>query len=126
MSSICPFHLTAGDDFAAGPYNVNFTAGQQSATLLLPTVDDNVTELYECFKVVFVSKNIFRVINKPFSKTVVVLEHLLWVCIIDNDPGTYAHSLTIQMIVRCNMCLYSSSLLTFIQVDTVICVSLRT
>ena len=99
LSSIYTFHLTAGDDFAAGPYNVNFTAGQQSATLMLPTVDDNATELYECFKVVVLSKNIFRVINKPFSVTVVVLEHLLWICIIDNDPGTYAHSLTILQLI---------------------------
>ena len=100
MSSIYAFHLTAKDDFAAGPYNVNFTAGQQSATLMLPTVDDNVTELYECFKVVFVSKFTYRVINKPFSDvTVIVSEYLLWICIIDNDPGTYAHSPTKQLIV---------------------------
>ena len=94
MSSIYAFHLTAGDDFAVGPYNVNFTAGQQSATLMLPTVDDNTTELFECFKVLIprLIKYINRVIIKPFFD-------VLRICIIDNDPGTYAHSLTIQLIV---------------------------
>ena len=101
MSSICPFHFTAGDDFAAGPYNVNFTAGQQSATLMLPTVDDNTTELYECFKLVFGPIDITIVIIKPIFDVIVVPgpPYLLWICIIDNDPGTYAHILTIQMIV---------------------------
>ena len=101
LSSIYPFHLTAEDDFAAGPYNVSFTAGQQSATLMLPIVDDNVTELYECFKVVFGPIYIIRVINKPFSDVIVVPgpPYLLWICIIDNDPGTYAHSPIKQLIV---------------------------
>ena len=101
MSSIYPFHLTAGDDFAVGPYNVNFTAGQQSATLLLPTVDDNVTELYECLKMAIGPINITIVIIKPFFDVIVVpgSRYLLWICILDNDPGTYAHILTILMIV---------------------------
>ena len=101
LSSIYPFHFTADDDFAAGPYNVNFTAGQQSATLMLPTVDDNVTELYECFKVLIERVYVVGVINKPFSDVIVVTKspYCLWICIEDNDPGTYAHSLTIQMIV---------------------------
>ena len=90
MSFIYAFHLTAGDDFAAGPYNVNFTAGQQSATLMLPTVDDNATELYEFFKVLIVQVYIIRVINKPFFDVTVVIvsQYCLWICIIDNDPGT--------------------------------------
>ena len=89
MSSVYAFHLTAGDDFAAGPYNVNFTAGQQSATLMLPTKDDNATELYECFKVLITRVYIITVINKPFSDVTVVFgSHLLWIYIKDNDPGT--------------------------------------
>ena len=90
LSSIYAFHLTAGDDFAAGPYNVNFTAGQESATLMLPTVDDNVTELYECFKVLIGPIDVTTVIIKPFYGVVVVpgSKYLLWICIIDNDPGT--------------------------------------
>ena len=90
LSSIYAFHLTAGDDFAAGPYNVNFTAGQQSATLMLPTVDDNATEVYECFKVLIGPIDVTTVIIKPFYGVVVVpgSKYLLWICIIDNDPGT--------------------------------------
>ena len=90
MSSIYAFHLTAGDDFAAGPYNVNFTAGQQSATLMLPTVDDNATELYECFKVLIGPIDVTTVIIKPFFDVIVVpgSQYSLWICIIDNDPGT--------------------------------------
>ena len=101
MSSIYAFHLTAGDDFAAGPYNVNFTAGQQSATLMLPTVDDNTTELCEYLKMVIEQVLIIRVINKPFFDVTVVIksQYCLWIYIKDNDPGTYEHSLTIQVIV---------------------------
>ena len=90
MSSIYTFHLTAGDDFAAGPYNVNFTAGQQSATLMLPTVDDNATELFEYLKVVIEQVLIIRVINKPFFDVTVVIksQYCLWIYIKDNDPGT--------------------------------------
>ena len=91
LSSIYAFHLTAGDDFAAGPYNLNFTAGQQSATLMLPTVDDNATELYECFKLVIGPIYVTTVIIKPFFDVMVVepgSKYLLWICIIDNDPGT--------------------------------------
>ena len=90
MSSIYPFHLTAEDDFAAGPYNVSFTAGQQSATLMLPIVDDNVTELCEYFKVVIEQVLIIRVINKPFFDVTVLVgsQYCLWIYIKDNDPGT--------------------------------------
>ena len=90
MSSIYPFHLTAEDDFAAGPYNVNFTAGQQSATLMLPTVNDNVTELCEYFKVVIEQVYSIRVINKPFFDVTVLIgsQYCLWIYIKDNDPGT--------------------------------------
>ena len=89
LSFIYAFHLTAGDDFAAGPYNVNFTAGQQSATLMLPTVDDNVTEVYECLKMA-IAIDVTTVLIKPFYGVVVVpgSKYLLWICIIDNDPGT--------------------------------------
>ena len=96
MSSIYPFHLTAEDDFAAGPYNVSFTAGQQSATLMLPIVDDNVTELCEYFKVVIEQVLIIRVINKPFSDVTVVIvsQYCLWIYIKDNDPGTSDDTIT--------------------------------
>ena len=89
MASVYAFHLTAGDDFAAGPYNVNFTAGQQSATLMLPTVDDNVTEVYECLKMA-IAIDVTTVLIKPFYGVVVEpgSQYLLWICIIDNDPGT--------------------------------------
>ena len=98
MASVYAFHLTAGDDFAAGPYNVNFTAGQQSATLMLPTIDDNATELCECFKMLIKQVYIITVTNKPFSDvTVVIGSQLLWIYIKDNDPGTSDNTLTASL-----------------------------
>ena len=96
LSSLYTFHLTAGDDFAAGPYNVNFTAGQQSATLMLPTVDDNATELCEYLKVLIEQVLIIRVINKPFFDVTVVIvsQYCLWIYIKDNDPGTTDDTIT--------------------------------
>ena len=82
---------------------MNFTAGQQSATLMLPTVDDNATELYECFKVVIEQVHIIRVINKPFSDVTVLVgsQYCLWICIKDNDLGTSDNTIRLCFFTFC-------------------------
>ncbi len=45
-------------DFEAGPYTVNFPAGETQATLLIAIVDDNVPEESEAFNVTIVALNL--------------------------------------------------------------------
>ena len=49
------FHLTAGSDFAPGPYTVSFSAGQPYAILIVPPIDDNTAELSEYFTLMITS-----------------------------------------------------------------------
>ena len=74
------FHSTAGYDYEGGPYTVSFSAGQMYATLMVPTLDDNTTELSEYFKVV---------INSTDQQTVVEIgsPNTSLISIEDNDPG---------------------------------------
>ena len=59
---------------------MSFSAGQMNATLMVPTFDDNTTELSEYFKVVITSTDQPSVveIGSP-NMTIVTIE--------DNDPG---------------------------------------
>ena len=79
------FHLTGGDDYDTGPYTVSFSAGQQYATLMVSTMDDNITELSEYFKVV---------INSTDQPGLVDIgsPNMAFITIKDNDPGVYAHA----------------------------------
>ena len=45
------FHFIAGSDYETGPYTVSFSAGQLSATLIVSTMDDEITEQLEDFRV---------------------------------------------------------------------------
>ena len=83
--SLLPPHLTAGDDYEAGPYTVRFGAGQQNATLMVSTMDDNITELSEYFKVVITST------DQP-GRVEIGSPNMSFITIEDNDPGTYAQS----------------------------------
>ena len=47
LYSIC----TAPGDYTSGGYSLSFSAGQTSAILSVPTLDDNIAELEEFFKV---------------------------------------------------------------------------
>ena len=49
------FTVTADRDYIPGPYTVSFSAGQQSDTLLVSTMEDNVVELSELFTVLITS-----------------------------------------------------------------------
>ena len=74
--------MAAGSDYDAGPYTVDFTAGQMSATLMVSTMDDNTTELSEYFKMLINSTDQPGAVEKTSpNKTVITIE--------DNDPGIY-------------------------------------
>ena len=78
--------MTAGDDYETGPYTVSFSAGQQNATLMVSSVEDNTTELSEYFKVV---------INSTDQPDLVEIgsPNMAFITVEDNEPGTYhAHA----------------------------------
>ena len=81
---ISTFHLTAGSDYESGPYTVTFTAGQQYATLMVFTMDDNTTELSENFMVVINSTN-------QTDRAMIGWPNWALITIEDNDPGTYIY-----------------------------------
>ena len=80
-----PPHLTGGDDYDTGPYAVSFSAGQQYATLMVSTVEDNITELSEYFKLVITSTDQPSVVEIGSPNT-------SFITIKDNDSGVYAHA----------------------------------
>ena len=82
MDIFSALYLTAGDDYEAGPYTVSFSAGQQYATLMVSTMEDNITELAEYFKVVISSTDQPGLVEIGSSNT-------SFITIEDNDPGTY-------------------------------------
>ena len=94
--SLLPPHLTASDDYEAGPYTVRFSAGQQNATLMVSTMDDNITELSEYFKVVITST------DQP-GRVEIGSPNMSFITIEDNDPGPYAQS---DHAIVCILCKY--------------------
>ena len=72
--------LTAGNDYMAGPYTVSFSSGLMYATLMVPTVDDNTTELSEYFRVVIATT------SQP-GVTGIGSPNMAFITIEDNDPG---------------------------------------
>ena len=61
-------------------YNVSFTAGETSATLMVSTMDDNTTELSEDFVVVINSTDQPGAVEiGPYDMALVTVE--------ENDPG---------------------------------------
>ena len=64
-------------------YNVSFTAGETSATLMVSTMGDNTTELSEYFKVMIISTDQPGAVEiGPYDMALVTIE--------DNDPGVCA------------------------------------
>ena len=62
---------------------MSFSAGQQYATLMVSTVEDNITELLEYFKVVITST------DQPAGLVEIGSSNTSLITIEDNDPGTY-------------------------------------
>ena len=73
-------HLTDGGDYVTGPFIVNFTAGQMTATLMVSTVDDIITELSEYFSVVITST------DQP-GTVEIGIPGMSFITIEDNEPG---------------------------------------
>ena len=74
------FHLTAGNDYTPGPNTVNFSAGQTSAILMVSTIDNNLVELSEYFKVMISSVDTPEVVEIGSSDT-------SFITIEDNEQG---------------------------------------
>ena len=85
------FHFIAGSDYEAGPYTVSFSAGQLSATLMVSTMDDKITEQLEDFRVHAVATTTGHsgtdVIGPPNAAVITI---------VDNERGSYMHILTVQ------------------------------
>ena len=77
--------MTAGDDYDTGPYTVSFSAGESYVIVMVSTVEDNITELSEYFKVVINSTDQSNVVEIGSSNT-------SFITIEDNDPGVHAHA----------------------------------
>ena len=118
-SQHCPqfptFHLTAGQDYEAGPYTVSFADGQLYAILMVPTTDDNTTELSEYFKVVInsTSQPDLAQIGSP---------NMGFITIVDNDPGTYIR-ITHMLILFIQMHWYISELRMVTSVMVCTCIN---
>ena len=83
MNSMHPyilFYFTASSDYTAGPYTVSFSAGQQSATLMVSTIDDDTVELSEYFTVMITS------LDRP-DVTAIGSPDTSVITIEDNEPG---------------------------------------
>ena len=81
--------MTAGSDYESGPYKVNFTAGETSATLMVSTVDDNTTELSEYYKVMIMSTDQPGAVEiGPYDTAFITIN--------DDDPGTYIHAISVH------------------------------
>ena len=70
-------------------YNVSFTAGETSATLMVSTMDDSITELSENFVLVIYST------DQP-NTVEIGSPNMAFITIEDNDPGTYIHAISVH------------------------------
>ena len=75
------FRSTANVDYEAGTYNANFFPGQMYAIVMVPTLEDNTTELSEYFRVELYSSDRPELVafGSP-NMAVITIE--------DNDPGS--------------------------------------
>ena len=78
--SLLSLPLTAGLDYTPGPYTVTFTNCEMYATLMVPTMDDDTTELSEYFKVAITST------DQP-GLVVISSPNMTFITIEDNEPG---------------------------------------
>ena len=90
---------TAGYDYTPGPYTVDFTAGQMYATLMVSTMDDNITELSEYFNVMVIST------DQP-GAVEIVSPNTAFITIEDNDPSECVPTYVCMYLYQCtySMC----------------------
>ena len=68
-------YLTGGDDYNSGPYNVTFTAGMTSSSLVITINDDNMFEDNENFVLKFDSVPSIIAIGDPREATLTILDN---------------------------------------------------
>ena len=80
---------------------MTFSAGQISATLMLPTMDDSTTELSEYLVVVITST------DQP-DAVEIISPNTAFITTLDNDPGTaqHEHSAHDSVHVSNGLCMY--------------------
>ena len=86
--STFPSVLSAPGDYDSGPYTVTFTAGQDSAIVMMPTVDDSTLELTEYFKAMITFTDRPDKVQPGDPDT-------SYITILDNEPGEYKKQLAI-------------------------------
>ena len=96
-TSTFPSVLSAPGDYDSGPYTVTFTAGQDSAIVMVQTVDDSTLELNEYFKIMITSTDRPDKVQPGDPDT-------SYITILDNEPGEYKMQLVIHVqVVRVSM-----------------------
>ena len=75
----------AGEDYVPGGYTVSFQPGQDEATLVVPTIDDDIVEIDEFYRVSIVSTSESRVVIGSSDVANVTIQ--------DNEESEYTHTL---------------------------------
>ena len=69
------WYVTGEDvDYASGPYTVTFPAGQTTAVLSIPVINDSILEGNENFVVSIVSLLSRVVTTDPYESTVIIVD----------------------------------------------------
>ena len=84
----------AGEDYTPGGYTVSFQPGQDEATLVIATIDDNTVEIEEFYRA--------AIVNTSESRVVIGSSDMANVTILDNEPSEPAHcALQYSMAYQC-------------------------
>ena len=75
----------AGEDYVPAGYTVSFQPGQDEATLVVPTIDDNIVEIDESYRV--------SIVSTSESRVVIGASDVANVTIQDNEESEYTHTL---------------------------------
>ena len=75
----------AGEDYVPGGYTVSFQPGQDEATLVVPTIDDDIVEIDEFYRV--------SIVSTSESRVVIGSSDVANVTIRDNEESEYTHTL---------------------------------
>ena len=77
----------AGEDYVPGGYTVSFQPGQSEATLVVPTIDDDIVEIDEFYSLGAV------IVSTSESRVVIGTSDVANVTIQDNEESEYTHTL---------------------------------
>ena len=77
----------AGEDYVPGGYTVSFQPGQDEATFVVPTIDDDIVEIDEFYS----SRAV--IVSTSESRVVIGASDVANVTIQDNEESEYTHTL---------------------------------